>query len=531
MDNPRQSRNSPASLRLAAASNRANTRTEYSPLSSALLAGLSVMLAASAPAQTFTILHTFTPSSMNSAGVFTNNDGANPLAGLFLSGNTLYGTAAAGGSSGNGTVFALNTDGTGFTNLHAFTAIDPTFYTNSDGAVPQSTLFLSGNTLYGTAALGGNLDSGTVFALGANSAGFTNLYSFTDAGTPKDGLLLFGGILYGTTDLGGSNSAGSVFAVNIDGTGFTNLHSFAALGGNRFQQTNSDGSQPIGGLVLAGNTLYGTASFGGPNHSGTVFAVNTDGTGFTNLHSFTPESASPNYTNSDGANPGAGLILSGHTLYGTALDGGNAGNGAIFAINTDGTGFTNLYSFSAGIGPIPNVTNSDGAFPNAGLILSGHTLYGTATYGGKNATGTVFAINTDGSGFANLYTFSGESGSTPYPSYGTNSDGAAPFGSLILSGNTLYGTANAGGSAGAGTVFSLALPPALQLTVAASGDDITVSWPTNYVGYILQRSVNLGAAGWNTYTLPFPPVISNGQFVVTLPITSSQQGYYRLRSP
>ena len=50
----------------------------------------------------------------------TNSDGANPYAGLILSGNTLYGTASDGGSSGNGTVFAVNTDGTGFTNLHSF---------------------------------------------------------------------------------------------------------------------------------------------------------------------------------------------------------------------------------------------------------------------------------------------------------------------------------------------------------------------------------------------------------------------------
>jgi len=50
-------------------------------------------------------------------------------------------------------------------------------------------------------------------------------------------------------------------------------------------------------LILSGNTLYGTASRGGSYGSyggGTVFAVNTDGTGFTNLHSL---------TYSDGANP------------------------------------------------------------------------------------------------------------------------------------------------------------------------------------------------------------------------------------
>src|ERR1019366_5517878 len=45
--------------------------------------------------------------------------------------------------------------------------------------------------------------------------------------------------------------------------------------------------------------------------SGTVFALNTDGTGFTNLHSFPDAIGDPfsgQYTNGDGANPIAGLI-------------------------------------------------------------------------------------------------------------------------------------------------------------------------------------------------------------------------------
>ena len=36
------------------------------------------------------------------------SDGANPVAGLVLSGNTLYGTTAYGGSANNGTVFSLS---------------------------------------------------------------------------------------------------------------------------------------------------------------------------------------------------------------------------------------------------------------------------------------------------------------------------------------------------------------------------------------------------------------------------------------
>ena len=55
-----------------------------------------------------------------------------------MAGDTLYGTAAYGGSWGNGTVFALGTNGTDFVVLHTFSALysydGP--QTNSDGANP-----------------------------------------------------------------------------------------------------------------------------------------------------------------------------------------------------------------------------------------------------------------------------------------------------------------------------------------------------------------------------------------------------------
>src|ERR1035437_5105551 len=186
---------------------------------------------------------------------------------------------------------------------------------------------------------------------------------------------------------------------------FTTLHTFTGV---------SDGATPYAGLILSGNTLYGTANSGGSGNAGTVFALNANGTGFTNLHSFTG--------GSDGADPYAGLILSGNTLYGTANSGGSSGYGTVFAVNADGTGFTNLHSFT-GV--------SDGAYPQAGLILSGNPLYGTAAYGGSSGNGTVFAVHTDGTGFTNLHSFTAVSGS------GANSDGTGPLAGLILSGNTL----------------------------------------------------------------------------------------------
>lgn len=82
------------------------------------------------------------------------------------SGNTLYGTTAAGGSGGSGTVFQLNTNGTGLTVLYSFTPVSSgSVSTNSDGASPYSGLVASGNSLYGTTTTGGTGGSGTVFAL------------------------------------------------------------------------------------------------------------------------------------------------------------------------------------------------------------------------------------------------------------------------------------------------------------------------------------------------------------------------------
>src|SRR5207247_6032282 len=100
-------------------------------------------------------------------------------------------------------------------------------------------------------------------------------------------------------------------------------------------------------------------------------------------------------TNSDGANPLAGLTLSDSTLYGVTDGGGTSGTGTIFKLNTNSTDFTNLYNFSGGGGFI----NSDGAFPLAAPVLMGSTLYGTTGGGGGSAGGVVFRINTDGTGF------------------------------------------------------------------------------------------------------------------------------------
>ena len=465
----------------------------------ALIVASCLMLAGRAAAQIFTTLHSFTAT--NGVAV-TNSDGATPYAGLILSGNTLYGTAFGGGSAGVGTVFTVHTDGTGFTTLHSFTAISGPNSTNSDGANPWAGLVLSGNTLYGTAPSGGRSGYGTVFAVNTDGTGFTTLHSFTttpapsytnrDGAYPHGGLVLSGSTLYGTASQGGTGGGGTVFAVNTDGTGFTNLHSFAGY--------PSDGASPWARLVLSGNTLYGTAVYGGSRGNGMLFALNNDGSGFRNLHSFDGR---------DGHTP-TGFILSGNTLYGTTQNDDIRGFGTVFKVNTDGTGFTTLHLF----GGYP----SDGANPASGLIVSGHTVYGTAGYGGSLGKGMVFALNTDGTRITNLHNFT------------DGSDGGGPIGGLMISGNTLYGTAYSGGSSGKGTVFSLSFPRP-QLTISPSGTNVILSWSANvagfdYTGYTLQSTTNLGSSAvWATNSPG--PVVINGQNTVTNSISGTQQ-FFRL---
>jgi len=488
------------------------TRIKHLFFMSALTASLGLISASRAMAQTFANLYSFTASPTNSSGYHTNSDGAQLWAGLILSGNTLYGTAQIGGASGVGTVFALNTNGMGFTNLYSFTALSSIPYTgtNSDGATPVGTLVLSGNILYGTTSGGGSASNGTVFAVNTNGTVFTNLHSFTssDGSYPAAGLVLSGDTLYGTAFSGGTG-LGSVFAANTNGTVFTNLYSFT---------NGSDGAFPMDSLVLSGSTLYGTAQFGGSAGTGTVFAVSTNGTGFTTLYSFT--------NGSDGAFPEAGLILSGNTLYGTATGGGANSNGTVFAVNTNGMGFTSLHSFAAGHYAHGIYTNSDGGVPTAGVILSGNTLYGTTYAGGTNGTGAVFAVNTNGTNFTILHTFAAGSGTPPHV---INNDGANPNANLIISGNTLYGTTVYGGTNGNGAVFGLLLPAPPQLTIILAGTSVILTWPADAAGFSLQSTTNLvSPAVWNTNSPA--PMIVNGQFTATNPVSGTQQ-FFRLSNP
>jgi uncharacterized repeat protein (TIGR03803 family) len=468
-----------------------------------LFPGMLALWPAATHAQTFTNFHSFTGKGA---------DGAIPTAGLLLQGNALYGTTKNGGAAG--TVFKVNMDGSGYAMLGTFGAA------NSYGSLPGSPF----EDPYGLTPVGGLAAGGigttkyglpgpgSVFGVGG-PGGYYPIYQFTNSsggGNPEGTLAVASGgpdghILYGTASAGGADFGGTVFRIDYSilylppyqqfvTASFSVLHPFAG---------GTEGAFPTAGMVSSGSMLYGTTSGDSYGDNSTVFKVSTNGVSFATVYNFT--------NGVDGGNVVSDLVLSGNTLYGTASTGGIAGDGTVFKVNTDGSGFVPLYSFSATSGP--SATNGDGAEPVAGLVLSQNILFGTASKGGTGGNGTIFRVNTDGSGFTTLYSF------TPGA---TNNDGANPAGDLLLSSNVLYGTAENGGTAGLGTVFALSVPPiaaSLPLNIQQVGDSVVLTW-TN-AGVSLQS-----APGVQTTNSSFTN-ISGATSPYTNPVTGSQM-FFRL---
>src|SRR5579863_7693217 len=89
-----------------------------------------------------------------------------------------------------------------------------------------------------------------------------------------------------------------------------------------------------------------------------------------------------------------------------------------------------------------NFAGGNGQYPYGSLIISGTTLYGMTTGGGANSDGCIFSVDSNGSSYTILHSFTGLYSS-------------APDGSLTLSGTKLYGMTGAGGANLDGNIFSI----------------------------------------------------------------------------
>jgi len=276
-------------------------------------------------------------------------DGYYPSGGLvFDASGNLYGTTYGGGVHGGGTVFEL-TPGAGgnWTErlLHSFN-------NDANGWAPGSTLTLdAAGSLYGTTIFGGVLSCGyggtgcgTVFELTSKAGeGWTEKvlrrFNGKDGESPSTSVVFdASGSLYGTAALGGDLTCGKGYGC---GTVFKLT---PKVGGrwaesvlHKFNANGKDGTYPDAGLVVdASGNLYSTTYEGGALSCyygygcGTVFELTpTAGGGWTEkiLHTF-------NNNGRNGSGPVATLIFdaSGNP-YGTTIRGGNQSCG-----NSDGCG-------------------------------------------------------------------------------------------------------------------------------------------------------------------------------------------------
>jgi uncharacterized repeat protein (TIGR03803 family) len=358
----------------------------------------------------------------------------------------LYGTSAVGGYRNGGTVFKMEPAQNGTWTvklLHAFlTGLH-------DGQRMQAGVILdAAGNLYGTTFWGGDYNQGTVFELMPQADGTykeKRLHSFggvTDDGQEPQSTVVFDkdGNLYGTTWIGGKYGDGVTYQLKPQADGTWTEKILHA-----FDDNFTDGYTPISGVILdsAGN-VYGTTNGGGTGGVGTVYELSPTPEGWkeTILHNFL-------FNQVDGTAPKGLVFDTVGNLYGTTqyggIYGGTGGEGTVFELSPNGDGSwteTILHDF--------NEATGDGRIPYAALIFdAAGNLYGTTSFGGANGWGTVFELSpASGGGWTEtvLYSFG-------LPSSG---DGESPLGALIFdpAGN-LYGTTDEGGAYGYGTVFEL----------------------------------------------------------------------------
>lgn len=314
----------------------------------------------------------------------------------------LWGMTKAGGTSNEGTIFSIKTDGTTYQKHFDFSF--------SNGVYPSGGLTngTDGN-FYGMANQGGASGIGTIFKIspGGSFTKLADMDGFT-LGGGATGNLTEGpdGFFYGMSTYDWTLGCGVIFKISSSGA-LTQLHVF----------NGTTGCSPYGSLTLGSDgDFYGLTKEGGANGFGTIFKITSTGS-FTKIHDF------QNFSNAYG-----GLVQgSDGDFYGVTFEGN------IFKITSSGT-YTSLYS----------LTWLDGYYPLGTLALGvDGDLYGMCSEGGDWGNGTIFKITTTGT-FTKLHDMN----------YIT--DGGYPQGELrqATDGN-FYGTAKVGGAFNAGTVFRI----------------------------------------------------------------------------
>jgi uncharacterized repeat protein (TIGR03803 family) len=282
-----------------------------------------------------------------------------------------------------------------------------------------------------------------------HASSFITLYQFQGGVTgtrPDSGVVQdAAGVLYGETEQAGTTDCVTKIVNPVQGCG--TLYSFSRTAGLKtlvvFNGANGAVGQNL--PLLIGSTLYATAAGGGTNDKGVVFAIQTDGSGFKLLHSF---------SGSDGDEPFGPLVADRlGNLYGVTVVGGPAypklGYGVLYKIAPDGT-FSVLHSFTNG---------ADGANPTSLVIEKNGTIIGGAVAGGSYKKGNCLFV-----GCGTIYEFVPSKATFTVLQAFDSVNGASPVVGAVARNGTVLGIS--------GDFFTLSPSGAYKvLSVTSGGDD------------------------------------------------------------
>ncbi len=307
--------------------------------------------------------------------------GAIPNGTLGSWGADTIGLSTRDATTGRGSVFSLDPDGT-LTSLSSFTS--------TAGEDFQAPLLATANGAYGVALAGGLGNNGTLFKIAADGTGtLTRVFSFSGTSGTRKGsqpraplARRDDGTLYGVTENGGSANLGTLYKIAPDGT-FSTLVEF----------TTTTPQHPSSGLTRAADgKLYGVSTTGGSNDLGTLYSYDP-ASGTVQIEvSFSGATGT-----ALGSHP-AGILTLGAdgALYGIATEGGN-GFGTAFRFQPNGA-LEILASFTGQNGAAPGIAKASAA-PGieivGGLSLaSDGKIYGALPAGGPRGGGVAFRLNT-----------------------------------------------------------------------------------------------------------------------------------------
>jgi uncharacterized repeat protein (TIGR03803 family) len=334
------------------------------PCLTATVFALSLLLSASALAQTVTTLQNF-----------NGTNGANPFTAPLVQGRDgkLYGTTYTGGANSMGAVFRFNQATNFISVIHSFDG--------TDGYSPTGLTLGTDGNFYGSTNYGGTASLGVLFKI--SSAGtYTLLHSFlggSDGEFPEDApIQASDGNIYGVT-VGGVGTAATVYKYTRSGV-------YSII----YTLPTSSGVYAQGLMQGSDSNLYVTANGGGANGCGAIVKLTLAGV-LKGVHSFN--------CGNGGGYPVAPLVqASSGNYYGTTPDDGTSYFGVLYEL-TATFGETVSHTF----------TSSGARTPEGGLMQgTDGNLYGVSQSTGTLDGGELYTWNPSTLTYSELYQFTGD---------------------------------------------------------------------------------------------------------------------------